>query len=899
MKRLASRFELADTLCSAAHVSAVAQATVAILSIPTSMAEISTDTVERFTICALLTLPSFLPFLFSQVYRALGKTLTSEKPTRITIALLAMLFAASLLPVGVQELILVFLWPVLAMAYSVKTEGNTSSSSWVVGVIVLLTASLPPFPAQAAASFTLYALSLGIGKLEEEAPPEPSSTSTQGVISGRAPSLAEKARTAPGLGAVGTLGVSLLMLTGAVLSEAQLACGNAPENLVQASTSLCLLMLACIPLACFYWNAQAAAKGGAFLAGASILLLLAWGYRDRAAFMSCMLVAVIALFLLVTALAKEWIMHSIHREKARKHIFYALCAVPPLAAISHLFMASFLLNGNAAVADRGVLLLALLIAGALYCISLFLWLSRHKSAGDQTDEHPRGAKESSPTALSHVEIEAALDTGTFTKQELKVAARLCTGMSLAAIAEDIGVAKSTVGTYAKRIYEKLDVNTQAEAVALLVSLIDSNAGQNPNAEERESVPGTPTEQLVTLRKALPHACNATLVLLTLLLKDSITALTSEHGQGAAASGFLTSDAAIGLFSCLACALAALAVFNLYRTRRTATPEICCTGLLAFTMAIGGFLPAAKMADTEALALSSLLHAVAACCCMMCIIAVAQRCGTPTRKNIELLVLAAIAALALRQIPGATGHLNLLTLAGTALVIRLAPLKPTRTAFSFSMTPPLKSLIAAAFNGFSVYVALYAGGVIAQQNRFAGIILSIMCLALLLTAATQVTQLAKSFKEPVYPLITPCMAAMLPGIFFGNVCMIGHPVDSTPLLLLCGLTLPMASVPFARDGAKVLLRRKELATTVDDEFLQMLFIKHGLTGIEAHVASLAAKGFSAPTIARELMVSPSTVRTHIQHVYRKLEVHKRDELTRIAGELYRLGVYDAWEVRSAE
>ena len=48
----------------------------------------------------------------------------------------------------------------------------------------------------------------------------------------------------------------------------------------------------------------------------------------------------------------------------------------------------------------------------------------------------------------------------------------------------------------------------------------------------------------------------------------------------------------------------------------------------------------------------------------------------------------------------------------------------------------------------------------------------------------------------------------------------------------------------------------------------------LTAREVEVLELAAEGQSAPAIAERLVLSPATVRTHLEHIYNKLGVHDR-------------------------
>ncbi|MQA74581.1 MAG: hypothetical protein GEU88_09620, partial [Solirubrobacterales bacterium] len=51
----------------------------------------------------------------------------------------------------------------------------------------------------------------------------------------------------------------------------------------------------------------------------------------------------------------------------------------------------------------------------------------------------------------------------------------------------------------------------------------------------------------------------------------------------------------------------------------------------------------------------------------------------------------------------------------------------------------------------------------------------------------------------------------------------------------------------------------------------------LTASERRVADLAAGGMSNPAIARELVVSPRTVETHLSRTYQKLDIAGRRQL----------------------
>ncbi len=58
----------------------------------------------------------------------------------------------------------------------------------------------------------------------------------------------------------------------------------------------------------------------------------------------------------------------------------------------------------------------------------------------------------------------------------------------------------------------------------------------------------------------------------------------------------------------------------------------------------------------------------------------------------------------------------------------------------------------------------------------------------------------------------------------------------------------------------------------------------LSDRELDVLRLLRSDLSGPDIARELIVSLNTVRTHTRHIYTKLGVNNRREAVRRAGEL---------------
>ena len=62
----------------------------------------------------------------------------------------------------------------------------------------------------------------------------------------------------------------------------------------------------------------------------------------------------------------------------------------------------------------------------------------------------------------------------------------------------------------------------------------------------------------------------------------------------------------------------------------------------------------------------------------------------------------------------------------------------------------------------------------------------------------------------------------------------------------------------------------------------------LTPTEVRVAELVAEGLTNPEIAERMFVSRGTVKTHVTHIFRKLDLHSRTELTAQAVERGKTG-----------
>jgi DNA-binding CsgD family transcriptional regulator len=103
---------------------------------------------------------------------------------------------------------------------------------------------------------------------------------------------------------------------------------------------------------------------------------------------------------------------------------------------------------------------------------------------------------------------------------------------------------------------------------------------------------------------------------------------------------------------------------------------------------------------------------------------------------------------------------------------------------------------------------------------------------------------------------------------------------------CRLELARALLALgaARCGAGPLAdeARTELAACGARPRRALLTGRDSLTASEQRVAELVAQGLSNPEVARALVVSRSTVESHLKATYRKLDVSSREELTEALG-----------------
>ena len=87
----------------------------------------------------------------------------------------------------------------------------------------------------------------------------------------------------------------------------------------------------------------------------------------------------------------------------------------------------------------------------------------------------------------------------------------------------------------------------------------------------------------------------------------------------------------------------------------------------------------------------------------------------------------------------------------------------------------------------------------------------------------------------------------------------------------------AAVAIEAEAAPEAPEGREGPTAAIERNCDALACKGGLTGRETEILKMLARGRSAPFIAQELVISPNTVKTHVKHIYAKLDAHSQQEI----------------------
>lgn len=110
--------------------------------------------------------------------------------------------------------------------------------------------------------------------------------------------------------------------------------------------------------------------------------------------------------------------------------------------------------------------------------------------------------------------------------------------------------------------------------------------------------------------------------------------------------------------------------------------------------------------------------------------------------------------------------------------------------------------------------------------------------------------------------------------------LGHALQALPTsLFVLGIALLFAGLGVWL-GTRLVPRARQLPFVRNDQALSAL----GISPREFEVLALLAEGAATKVIARRLMISPNTVKTHLARLFEKLEAQSRTQAIRAARRL---------------
>lgn len=96
-----------------------------------------------------------------------------------------------------------------------------------------------------------------------------------------------------------------------------------------------------------------------------------------------------------------------------------------------------------------------------------------------------------------------------------------------------------------------------------------------------------------------------------------------------------------------------------------------------------------------------------------------------------------------------------------------------------------------------------------------------------------------------------------------------------MVLSVGWLVTVSGSPGVQDKNEEKLVKSPNGHRVDR--LRTIAEQGGLTKRETEILEIIAQGRTLPYVAEKLYIAPTTVQTHVKHIYKKLGVHNRQEL----------------------
>lgn len=630
------------------------------------------------------------------------------------------------------------------------------------------------------------------------------------------------------------------------------------------------------------------------LAGAIVLLLGACG--GYWLFDSALFLAVIPIIHLATTNLAEGTTSPYAKGLKLVNASTLLYLLPALIIAFSLPMTAGLSSATVKESnDQALVLLAIVISVTFITVLYFLRDTTQNKNSDLSFPVLMGCPPPTSSSAPNLQelVERTLGSYTLSERELQIVCLIYSGSSMSEIADSLGIKKATIATYAKRVYAKLNIRGHVELIALLDSMLSPQANVDFASKSNTST----GRQAQMAPRALAAADALGRLFLSFSLLEIIHALFACAQQYRPQTTSPLPDFFISTL--LGCAPLCIALASSVRLEKAQTG----TRPLAVLVngAVSGFSlfyscilfsQDGKGALPHGLQIGLLCISWAGCCRNL-FISFEPRGEAAVGTRNKFAILAAIPLFALIP-PSQEAALTGLACGTICLLIQIslnASKKTARTSAenAYSIVPPPRCCTPVFIAGCSLHVVLSAILLAALQDGMVNEVSDICATLLLIPMALQSQRLTESLGRNISSFAVPMF--LCAGIGYSISCLVLSQASNTFTLCLvlpaslC-LLLGLHSIQIC---SKIIETRKALTLSVDSLFLYESLLALGLTPREAQVAIDSSRGLSSRSVAKKMVISANTVRTHLHRAYSKLSVHNRQDLALAIMNVYRENV----------
>lgn len=435
------------------------------------------------------------------------------------------------------------------------------------------------------------------------------------------------------------------------------------------------------------------------------------------------------------------------------------------------------------------------------------------------------------------------------------------GLSFAAVAEQLDISKSTASTYYSRAASKLG----SEGVDRVKAMVLEQSNQG--IADREARPFAPNSEVLPCALAIARIALSGLSTFLALLPILPLHIARDPQM-------IDPDLATLSVVCLS-----IAGPQIIDTKSTQRAPFVSPSLLGCQAVIAALV---FLFVTPTTHLGSLIMIAARLC--LCYFGASSLCKAvpPATSNIIPAALSSFALCTVAILSYALSPLfaKALTLIAVVLVIVLRaaistyghlPDKPDASV----STPKADGLIVLAIGSGLLGILAESG----SQPAVSYLAVTACAAAVACSSLTTICSTQASCNQK--QLLATCLSCLCSGLFFGEMVKQLQPIPSSvaflPAPIVCAGAF--ACIVGGLHLIKRSIDRRCAIMDKDPAVIGAMLRNKGLTQSEARIILSYASGTTARSIAQELFVETSTVRTHIKHAYNKLDVHNRDELER--------------------